>query len=174
MYIKRKACDIRTWKKKIISRHILHQPLHTCPIALPVRLTPQHRSLSTVVSATSAPPFQPLRHQRNVWHAVVNRFKRQTLPTVKRINISLWISFALSPFAHNKTHNRTLLFSSTQKYGHNFDYWNQPLNMCMRICYLDCHEAWLCCYLLIHTENLLRPLQLFFFLFVTYLLTLPV
>jgi hypothetical protein len=35
--------------------------------------------------------------------------------------------------------------------------------MRMRICYLDCHEAGLCCYLVIHTENLLRPLQLFYF-----------
>jgi hypothetical protein len=31
------------------------------------------------------------------------------------------------------------------------------------ICYLDCHEAGLCCYLLTHIENLLRPLQLFYF-----------
>jgi hypothetical protein len=38
--------------------------------------------------------------------------------------------------------------------------------MRMRDCYLDCHEAGLCCYLVINTENLLRP-------FVTYLLTLP-
>jgi hypothetical protein len=28
-------------------------------------------------------------------------------------------------------------------------------------CYLDCHEAGQCCYLVIHTENLLSPLQLF-------------
>jgi hypothetical protein len=31
------------------------------------------------------------------------------------------------------------------------------------VCYLDCHEAGLCCYLVIHIENLLRPLQLFYF-----------
>jgi hypothetical protein len=35
--------------------------------------------------------------------------------------------------------------------------------MRMRICYLDCHEAGLCCYLVIHIENLLRQLQLFYF-----------
>jgi hypothetical protein len=35
--------------------------------------------------------------------------------------------------------------------------------MRMRVCYLDCHEAGLCCYLVIHIENLLRPLQLFYF-----------
>jgi hypothetical protein len=59
-----------------------------------------------------------------------------------------------------------LLFGSTNlKHGRHFDYWNQPLNMCMHICYLDCHEAGLCCYLVIHIENLLRPLQLFYFHF---------
>jgi hypothetical protein len=54
--------------KTFISRHILHQHWYTCPIALPVRRKPQHRSLLTLVSATSAPPFQPLRHQRIVCH----------------------------------------------------------------------------------------------------------
>jgi hypothetical protein len=34
-----------------------------------------------------------------------------------------------------------------------------------RVCYLDYHEAWLCCYLVIHILNLLRPLQLFYFRF---------
>jgi hypothetical protein len=34
--------------------------------------------------------------------------------------------------------------------------------MRMRVCYLDCHEAELCCYLVIHTENLFRPLQPFY------------
>jgi hypothetical protein len=29
----------------------------------------------------------------------------------------------------------------------------------MHVCYLDCHEAGLCCYVMIHIENLLRPLQ---------------
>jgi hypothetical protein len=33
----------------------------------------------------------------------------------------------------------------------------------MRVSYLDCHEAGLCCYQVIHKWNLLRPLQLFYF-----------
>jgi hypothetical protein len=33
------------------------------------------------------------------------------------------------------------------------------------VCYLDSHEAGLCCYLVIRIENLLRPLQLFYFRF---------
>jgi hypothetical protein len=76
-------------------------------------------------------------------------------------------------------YNRTLLFSSTiLKHGRHFDYWNLPVNMRMCVCYLNCfyfekciyknglgnahparylicHEAGLCCYLVIHTENLL-------------------
>jgi hypothetical protein len=91
-------------KKIFISRHIINKHWYTCPIALPVRRNPQHRSLLAVVSATSAPPFQPLRHQRNVCHAVVNRFTRQTVPTVNRKKIL--ISLALSPSAHKRHTNQ--------------------------------------------------------------------
>jgi uncharacterized membrane protein len=52
------------------------------------------------------------------------------------------------------------------KHGRHFDYGNQPLNIHMPICYLDCHEAGMCCYLVIH---LVHPLQLF----QTFLLILP-
>jgi hypothetical protein len=63
-----------------------------------------------------------------------------------------------------KTYNRTLILGNTiLKHGHHFDCWNQPLNMRMRVSYLDCHEAGLCCYLMIHIQNLLYPLQLFYF-----------
>jgi hypothetical protein len=70
--------------KKNISLYILHQHCCTCPIALPVRRNPQYKCLLTVVSATSAPPFRPLRHQRNFSHPAVNSFRRQTLFTVNR------------------------------------------------------------------------------------------
>jgi hypothetical protein len=36
------------------------------------------------------------------------------------------------------------------------------LNLRMRVCYLDCHEAGLWCYLVIHIESPLRPIQLFY------------
>jgi hypothetical protein len=63
-----------------------------------------------------------------------------------------------------KTHDRTLLFSSILlKHGLRLDCWSQPLNMLMRVSYLDCHEAELCCYLVILIGNLLRPLQMFYF-----------
>jgi uncharacterized membrane protein len=69
----------------------------------------------------------------------------------------------IQPFCPQKI-NKTLPFSSTLlKHRHHFDYRNQPLNMNMRVCYLDCHEAGLCCYLVIHTENQLHPLELFYF-----------
>jgi hypothetical protein len=67
----------------------------------------------------------------------------------------------IKSFCTKKTHNRTLIFSSIHlKHGRHFDYWNQLLNMRMRVCYLDCHEARLRCYLVIYIENLLRSLQL--------------
>jgi hypothetical protein len=63
----------------------------------------------------------------------------------------------------NKMHKRTLLFGSIYlKHGRHFDYWHQPLNMRMRVRYLDSNEAGLCCYLVIHIQNLLHPLQLFY------------
>jgi hypothetical protein len=49
-----------------------------------------------------------------------------------------------------KKRTRTLFSGSTLlKHGRHFDSWNQPLNMRICVCYLDCHEARLCCYLLI-------------------------
>jgi hypothetical protein len=49
------------------------------------------------------------------------------------------------------------------KQGRHSDYWNRSLNMRMRVCYQNCYAAELCCYLVMHIENLLRPLQLFYF-----------
>jgi hypothetical protein len=55
------------------------------------------RCLLTVVSATSALPFKPLHHQRNVCHPAVNHFTQQTLSTLNRkhffMNILLFESF---------------------------------------------------------------------------------
>jgi hypothetical protein len=65
MYIDVKYLILEPGKKSCISRHI-HQHRHTCPIALPMRRNSQHRSLLAVVTATSEPPFQRLRHQRSV------------------------------------------------------------------------------------------------------------
>jgi hypothetical protein len=149
--------------KEIISWHILHQHRYTCPIALPLRRKPEHGSILTLVSATSASPLQLLHHQRNICHPVVNRFTRQTLPTVNRKYFFMNV-LCVQSFCPQKPHNRTLLFSNTLlKHCRHFDYWNQPLNMWMRLCNLDYHEDGLCCSLVIQTENQFRPLQLSYF-----------
>jgi hypothetical protein len=94
---------------------------------------------------------------------VMNRFTRQTLPILNRKHFFMDILCTESVWVH-KTHNRTSVFGNTLlKHVHHFDCWNQLLNMRMRVCYLDCHEAGLCCYLVIHIEYLLHPLQLFYF-----------
>jgi hypothetical protein len=73
-----------------------------------------------------------------------------------------WSCTVLLPSGTHNTY--TLSFDSTLlKHGRHFDYWNQFLNMRMCVCYLDCHEAGLCCYLMIYIGNLLCPLQLFYF-----------
>jgi hypothetical protein len=91
----------------------------------------------SVVSAIFAPLFQPVCHQRNVANTVVNRFSQQTLPTINRKHFFMNIIFSES-FCPQKL-NRMLLFSSPLlKHDRYFDYQNQPLNMHMRVCYLDC------------------------------------
>jgi hypothetical protein len=140
--------------KTFISWRIFHQHWYTCPVPLPVRQNLQHRS--GIICDFRMP-------LREFLDPVVKRFTQQTLPIVNRkhffINI-LWIE----SFCLQKTHNRTLLFGSVHlKHGRHFDYWNQSMNECMRVCYLDCHEAGLCCCLVIHIECLLCPLQLFYF-----------
>jgi hypothetical protein len=137
--------------------------LYICPIALPMRRNLQHRSILTVVSITFALLLQPIRQQRTVCHPVVNRFTQQTLPTVNRKHFFTNMLRSES-FFPTKTHNIILLFGNTLlDHRCHFDYWNQPLNVIMHFCYLDWHEAGLCCYLVIQIENVLLPLQLFYF-----------
>jgi hypothetical protein len=109
MDIKRKTCDIRTWKiciSRISSTNIdtLVPSLYQCV---------ETRSMEvflTVASAISSPLFQPLRHQRNVCHRVVNRFTRQTLPTVNRKHFFMNI-LCTETFCLQKTTTRGLCFS---------------------------------------------------------------
>jgi hypothetical protein len=139
MDIKRKTYDILTWKKTFISRHILHQHWYTCPITLPVRRNPQHRSLSTVVLAISAPgriicDFRT--SLREFLDPVVNRRTRQTLPTVNRKHF--FMNFlCIETFCQQKTHYWLLVFGNILKQSRHFDYWNEPLNMRMLVCYLE-------------------------------------
>jgi hypothetical protein len=68
---------------------------------------------------------------------------------------------------------RTLLFCSIcLNHGSQFDYWNQPLIMSIHVCYLDCHEAGLCC----SSDTYRKPITsttAALLPFVTYILTLP-
>jgi hypothetical protein len=151
--------------KTFISQSIYHQHWYTCPIVLPVRQNPQHRNFFNCCLShfcTWSGIIRDFRtFLRELLDPVVNRFTRQTLPTVNRKHFFMNI-LCTESFCSQKTHNITLLFGSTHlTHGHHFDYWNQPLNM--HISYLDCHEAGLCCNLVICIENLLRPLQLFYF-----------
>jgi hypothetical protein len=54
--------------------------------------------------------------------SAVNHFKRETLPAVNRKDFFMNV-LCIGPFAHKKTHNRTLHFGSTLlKHGRHFDY----------------------------------------------------
>jgi hypothetical protein len=83
-----------------------------------------------------------------------NRFTWQTLRNVNRKHFFMNI-LCIESSCPQKTHSITQLLSSTLlKHGRHFDYWNQPLNMRMRVCYLVMY---------IENIHVLRPLQLFYF-----------
>jgi hypothetical protein len=138
-----------------ISRHILHQHGQT----LTHCFTNASKPAATVLSATFAPPCQPLRHQRNVGHPDVNRFMRQTLPTVNRnyffMNILCIESFCpqkrTTERCSSVLHSSSMVTILTTKTS----FWTWRL----RFCYV----AGLCCYLVTYIENLLHSLQLFYF-----------
>jgi hypothetical protein len=150
---RRKTYDILTCEKTLIARHILHQYWYTWLIALQVRRNP--RALKSWLLS------QPLPHlvgYHLLFSNVIERISRPSCKPLYPTNCShskpetfLYEYFCIEPFCPQETHNITLLFGSTLlKEGRHFDYWNHPLNTHMRNCYLDCHEAGLCCYLVIH------------------------
>jgi hypothetical protein len=97
---------------------------------------------------------------REFFETILNHYPANT-STLNRILCDCTLYWDLLPI---KSHNRTLLLGITLlKHGLHFNYSNQHLNVRMRLCYLNCHEVGLCCYLVIHIENLLHPFQLFYF-----------
>jgi hypothetical protein len=66
MDIKRRTCDIRTWKTPLFLDISSNNIDTLFLVSLSLRRNPQHKSISTAVSATTAPPFQPRRHQWNL------------------------------------------------------------------------------------------------------------
>jgi hypothetical protein len=161
--IKPKTCDIRTWEKylflNIFSANLSHRFISASkPAAL--------KSFDWCLSHFRA-SFYIIYHLpkslREFLEPVVNRFTRQTLPSLYRKYFFISILCSESSCTQ-KTHNGTLIsVSILLKHGHHLDYWNYPLHMRMGVCYLDCHESVLCCYLVIHIENFFLPLQLFYF-----------
>jgi hypothetical protein len=149
-------------EKTLISRRILHQHWYTCSIALSARRNLQHgylcfcRYLNRWLVRASSATFE------RTWENISTRLWT-ALPD-KHFPSFFYKQETSSPFAKKKTHNRTLLFGSVLlKHGHHFEYWNQPLNMRMLVRYLDCHEAGLCCYLMV-TQKTYYLLQLFTFI----------
>jgi hypothetical protein len=164
--IKPKTWDIRTWEEHLFldisstntDTHVpwFYQCLETRTIEVfwlpsPPRphLVGHNLRLSNVLERISRPSCERL-------YATNTSHRRQEICLYEYL-----LHWVLLPI---KTHNRTLLFGSILlKPSSHFDCWNQPPNMLMRVWHLYCHEAGLCCYLVIHIENLLHPLHLFYF-----------
>jgi hypothetical protein len=142
--------------RTFISRHILHTLMHLShhfsSASKPAACKPFQCCLSHFRTWSDINcHFQP--SLREFLDAVVNLFTPQTLPTVSGKHLFMNIP-CIESLCSQETHNRTLLFSNTLlKHGRQFYYWNQPLNMRMRVCYSDYHEAGLCCYLVVHIHQ---------------------
>jgi hypothetical protein len=133
----------------------LYQCVETCSQEV-FRLCLSHFRTSVLTSSSSAKLLPCFSTQ--LWNALRNK---HFLPW--SWNISLWISFALSPFAHRK--RTTERCSSVVQTSSTVAVLTTETNLwtCMFVCYIHCHKAGLCCYLVRHMYNLIRPLQLFYF-----------
>jgi hypothetical protein len=102
MDIKHKTSNIRTWKKHLFL-DISSTNIDTIvPSLYPCVETHSIEIFFTVVSATSALPFQPLRHQRNIFHPAVKRFTLQTLANTNSKHFFMNI-FCIESFCPQKT-----------------------------------------------------------------------
>jgi hypothetical protein len=143
MDIKHKTRDDRTWKKKLL----LDISYTNVDTFAPYRYQcVETRSMKVFWLAFPHFVGHHLRLfnvLRKLLYPVVNCFTWKTRPIVNRkysfINI-LCIQF----FYPQETSSRTLLLRSIIRCRCHFNYWNQPLNMSMLACYLDCLEAGLC------------------------------
>jgi hypothetical protein len=144
--------------KIFISRHSVHQHWYTSPIALKsIDCRLNHFYTRSGIACDFQTSLTEFLEQ------IVNRFTRKTLPTVIRKSFFINI-LCIQSFCPQKKQSRTVLFGRTLlKHCCHFYDWNQHLNMCMRVCYLDSREVWMCCYLVLHIENLLHPLQPIYF-----------
>jgi hypothetical protein len=160
MDIKLKICYIRTWEKNIFSQHILHQHWYTCPIALPVRRKPQHRSLLTVISATSDLRFNRFVLERisplscEPLYATNTSFMNSLL---KHFFMNIIYIESFCPQKRRTTkHCSPIIYSSSK-----VTILTTETSLWICACAsATCHEAGLFCYLAIYIDDLLRPLQL--------------
>jgi hypothetical protein len=166
MDIERKIYDIRTWKKYLfldISSptliHLSHRFISASkPAAWKSFVCCLNRFCTSVSTFSSSAKLLP-RFSTQLWTALRDKHFHRKQEIFLYEYLFHWVLFPT-----RKMHNRTLLFGNTLlKQGCHVYYWNQPMNMRMLVSYLDCDEAGLCSYLVIHIENLLQPLQLFYF-----------
>jgi hypothetical protein len=141
-----------------VSRHILQQHYTLLPSLYHCVRTCSVEVFLTVVSATSrrwsgiicyfwtslreffGPSCEPLY--------VMNTFHRKKETFLYEYSLH-WVLLL------TRKRKGTLMFGSILlKHGRQFDYWNHPLNVRMCVCCLHRHETGLCCYLVIHIENL--------------------
>jgi hypothetical protein len=127
---------------------------------LSVRINSSIRCTGAYVAISTGRPARALSATFEILWENFSTPLRQKLPTINRKYFFMNI-LCIESFYSQKNHNGTLLFGSILlKHGRHFDHWNQPLNMRnVRLI------PRLCCYLVIHIQNLVRPLQLFYYYF---------
>jgi hypothetical protein len=160
--MKHKTCNIRKWEK-----HLFHDIVSTNTETLVPSLYPCVETWSIEIFWLLS---QPLPHLCSTSLSSAKCLPASCEPlyatNTSHLNQETFLyeyslNWVLLPTKKTKQ-NRTLFYGNTfLKHCCRFGYWNQPLNMHMCVSFLHCHEADLCCYLVIHIENLLRPLQLF-------------
>jgi hypothetical protein len=160
MDTKRKTCDIPTWKK--------HFFLGISPTNIDTLVS----SLCQCVETRGIEVFwllsEPLPHPIGHHLVLSNALERISQPSCELLYatntshhkqetfINILCIESLCPQKHTTERCPSVVYSSSTVAI-------LTLNVRMRVCYLDSHEAWLCWYLVIHIEKLLHPLQVIYF-----------
>jgi hypothetical protein len=115
IYVKYKTCDSRNWKKHIyVSTYPPPTLLHSSHCFTSAS-KPAAQKYFDFVSATSAPPLQPLRHQRNVCHdsrPSCEPLYTKTLPAINRKNFFMNILCIESFCPQKRTKNTALRYNT--------------------------------------------------------------
>jgi hypothetical protein len=134
--LKRKTCDIRTWKKHLFldissaNTDTLVPSPYLCAESCRIEVFDCFLSHFRTSVSTSSPSEKYLPPSCEPLYA--------THTSHRKLETFLYGYFLHWVFLPTKTHNKTLLFGRILlKYGRRFDYRNQPLNMRMNVCYLD-------------------------------------